>query len=221
MNQLKILQWLGAALSVIIVVIMLANLSENDGVALQREIIYPPNLETIILINSAEYRALVLAKKEKIVNVCYELGPFTEKENIDSIERRLAKREFKIEQKTDTENEVIGYWVYLKPERSRAMGRLKVEEIKLKGLKDVVLLTRNNPRYAISLGFFKTKPFANKRLLKAQSLGLDAKMDERRKNQDYQWLLLKTVDKKDMTQHEWLNILQDYNKIELKTVNCQ
>lgn len=196
-------------------------LPEKPVVNLHETKIYPPNLATIILINSAEYEAYVTVQKAKIVMLCYELGPFTEKEYVSAVRHHLISRKIDATRKTDTEKEKIGYWVYLEPERSRALGRLKVEEIKLLGLTDVVLLTQNNPRYAISLGFFRDKGFANRRLFKTQSLGLPAKMSARYKYEDYQWLVLKATTENDLTQHEWSNILQEYQGVELKTVDCQ
>lgn len=223
LEQLKIVHWVTIALAVVNVALLSLGLSAKNTATSVSEVIYPPNLMSIILIDSPEYLQFLasLAHPVDEVMMCYELGPFIEKENIDAIQHQLTKHEFGVQRKTDTEKEVTGYWVYLDPERSRALGRLKVEEIKLKGLKDVVLLTQNNPRYAISLGFFKAKEFAHKRLLRAQSLGLNAKMDIRYKNQDYQWLLVEVAENNDMSQQEWLKILHDYKNIELKTVNCQ
>jgi len=202
-------------------VVAIVFLSAKPVAVPNKEKIYPPNLATIILIGTPEYEAYIASQEKKIQMVCYELGPFTENSYVSAVGHRLSSRKLDVFRKTDTEKEKIGYWVYLEPERSRALGRLKVEEIKLLGLKDVVLLTQNNPRYAISLGFFKDKGFANRRLLKAQSLGLDAKMSPRYKYEDYQWLGIRTNTENDLTQHEWSNILREYQDIELKTVNCQ
>ena len=220
-KQLNFLHWLMLVLVALNVATGVSSLQEKAVSSSHGETIYPPNLSTIILIDSPEYDAIVAAQKEKVIMMCYELGPFIEKEYVSAVKHHLASRKIEVLRKTDTEKEKIGYWVFLEPERSRALGRLKVEEVKLLGLKDVVLLTQNNPRYAISLGFFKDKSFANRRLLKAQSLGLPAKMGERYKYEDYQWLLLKTTSKNDLSQHEWSNILHEYENIELKTANCQ
>jgi len=219
-RQLKVVHWLVLALVATSVITALSGLPEKEGKGSYQKIIYPPNLATIILIDSPEYRALIEAKQEKIVSVCYQLGPFLEEEDVERVKHKVAGYEFDIRRKVDREKRIAGYWVYLDPERSRALGRLKVEEVKLKGLSDVVLLTQNNPRYAISLGFFKDKAFAGRRLLKAQSLGLDAKMDVRYKNQDYQWLLIQTSVKNDLSQKEWLKVLRGYQNIQLKTINC-
>lgn len=220
-KRLSFLHWVMLVLVAINAATVTTVVPNNEVADSLYEPIYPPNLASIILINSPEYEAYIAAKAQKVVMMCYELGPFTEKEYVSAVKHHLVSRKIDVFRKTDTEKEKIGYWVFLDPERSRALGRLKVEEVKLLGLNDVVLLTQNNPRYAISLGFFKDKGFANRRLLKAQSLGLAAKMGERYKYEDYQWLILKTDSKNDLTQHEWSNILQEYENIELKTVNCQ
>lgn len=223
-QQLSIFHWLILILIAINVAIPFANHSGKNGSFMSHSLVFPPNIVSIILINSAEYIEFLTNLEDSPTieaEICYELGPFTEKQELDSVKKYLVGREFTAQLKTNTQEEIIGHWVYLKPERSRALSRLKVEEIKLKGLTDVVLLTQNNPRNAISLGFFTDRTFANRRLLKAQSVGLDAKLDVRYKNQDYQWLVLNIVESEDLQQLEWLNILQDYENTELKTVNCE
>lgn len=230
-KQLKTIHWFFIVLIVANITLPYIFSSHDNHANESKVILFPPNIAPVILINSAEYeehlarleqnKKLVEEANRKLNAICYELGGFLEEDNIQEVEHILQKHQMYTERKTNQEKEIIGYWVYLEPERSRALGRLKVEEIKLKGLTDVVLLTHNNPRYAISLGFFKSKGFANKRLLKAQSLGLDAKMAARYKNQDYQWLVVKTNTENDLSQQQWLNILHDYENIELKTVDCQ
>ena len=220
-KQLTILHWLTLMLAALNGATAFSFFPEKVIADSHRGVVYPPNLAAIILIDSPEYEIYLASQEEKVILMCYELGPFTEKEYVSAVKHRLASRKINVYRKTDTEKEKIGYWVYLDPERSRALGRLKVEEVKLLGLTDVVLLTQNNPRYAISLGFFKDKEFASRRLLEAQSLGLDAKLDNRYKYQDYQWLSLQATNKTDLSQHEWSYLLHEYQNIELKTVNCQ
>lgn len=238
-QQLTMLHWLILGLAIANAITPFVLTSGKKPVVVEKEIEYPADLATIVLFDSQKYVQAALtqdqleeahgkakentvARKEKevVIPTCYELGPFVDKEEARSVQRQLEKYDFHIQYKSGVKKEIIGYWVFLPPERSRALGRLKVEEVKLKGLTDVMLLTNNSPKLAISLGLFKDKMFANKRLLKAQSLGLDAKMEIRYKDQDNQWLLIETTQKQDLPQDEWLNILHGLQNIELKTVNC-
>jgi len=221
-KQLNFFHW-------IFIILIAANIAFNFSTGQKNEnmhretVILPPNLMSIILINSAEYLEY-LARIERTLNakdVCSTLGPFKKQEDVDFLQAHLSQKNFDVAVRTSNEREVAGYWIYLTPERSRALGRLKVEEIKLKGLKDVVLLTNDNPINAISLGFFKDTIFANRRLMKAQSLGLEAKMQTRYKNHDYRWISLKVSKRDDLPQREWLNILRDYEGVELKTESCE
>jgi len=220
-KQLKIIHWVAIAVLAINIAVPLLIQSESAITAEYPKIIYPPNIVSIVLINSDEYRALVASEIVKDIDRCYVLGPFVKKNDLDTATMSLEAKEFGVDIKTNPVKEVTGYWVYLEPERSRALARLKVEEIKLKGLMDVVLLTKNEPQYAISLGFFKEKTFAVRRMLKAQSLSLNAKMEVRFKNQEYQWLKLQIKRKRDFSGDEWLTFLHDYEDVELKIVDCE
>ena len=152
--------------------------------------------------------------------VCYEVGPLKSDEQQKQVESALAEKGMFVSIKFDQMHAPLGYWVFIPPQRSLALGRLKVEELKLKGFKDVILLVDNEPKYAVSLGLFQEQANANKRLLKAQSFGFNAKMDIRYLDEQQLWLLVETDSNRDLTESQWSELLQTFNQVELKSVNC-
>jgi len=155
------------------------------------------------------------------VFVCYELGPAETKPETVYFEETLAGYGISTLLENRPIQKVVGHWVFIPPLRSKALGRLKLEEIKLKGIKDIVLLTKNEPKFAISLGVFNDKKYANRRLLKIQSLGFDAQIGVRHKTVDQYWVLIRTNIKNDLDEMSWSTLIQDYSHIELKSVDCK
>jgi len=153
--------------------------------------------------------------------VCYEIGPIISEEVESFFQKALMPKGMALETNVVKHQEPIGYWVFMPPLRSKALGRLKVEEIKLKGVKDVVLLTKNKPRYAISLGIFKEEKFAKQRLLKIQSIGFDAKMEVRYKSLDEKWMFIEVAEKDNISIEEWDALIANHQAIEFRPQDCK
>jgi len=117
-------------------------------------------------------------------------------------------------------DENLGYWVFIPPLRSKPLARLKVEELKLNGFNDVVLLTRNEPINAVSLGVFADQKNAYKHMLRAQSLGFDAKMDIRNQSLGEMWLSVEVSQGKDLDDEGWGELIKDYPHVQVHAVNC-
>ncbi|MDX1810960.1 MAG: SPOR domain-containing protein [Gammaproteobacteria bacterium] len=152
--------------------------------------------------------------------ICYEVGPIksdAQKNELESLfraEGMLTSITFK------NIRESLGHWVYIPPLRSLALARLKAEEVKLKGIKDVNILIKQKPKYAISLGIFNDPKNANRRLLKAQSLGLNAKLEERFTEENQMWMVLDVSTHLDLSEEEWSKIIKEHKPVELKAINC-
>jgi len=159
------------------------------------------------------------SQEEKLI--CYEIGPVTSNEVEAGLKRVLMPKGMALDMSVVKHQEAIGYWVFLPPLRSKALGRLKVEEIKLKGIRDVVLLTKNNPKFAISLGIFETKKFATKRLLEIQSLGFDAKLETRYKSLDEKWMVVEVAERDDNSMEAWDELVGNYQPIEIRQIDCK
>lgn len=123
--------------------------------------------------------ALEVASTSLNDNDCYEIGPFTSEFQQLQIRRLLASVGFTVDVEIQNSVESLGYWVFFPPLPNLSLGRLKVEELRLEGFNDAVLLLSNIPLYAISLGFFADEKEAHIILIKAQSLGFDVKVDIR------------------------------------------
>ena len=151
---------------------------------------------------------------------CYELGPISTDLQRIGVEGDLRSYGIIAMVKFKKVDKNLGYWVYLPPQRSLVLARLKVEEVKLKGLKDVNVLIKQKPKFAISLGIFSDKRNANRRLLKAQSLGLDAKLEHRSTVEKQMWLIFDVEKGNDLSETQWTGIIEKNKPIQLISTKC-
>lgn len=147
----------------------------------------------------------VVEVETKPVLMCFEIGPYLNRKQTESVRRELGLLGARVVIETRVKRVAAGYWVFLPPERSAALGRLKVEEIKTKGINDVVLVQKGEPKYAISLGVFKHKNTAERRLEQATSLGYEAKLEQWYTEDPQVWLNVSfpqiVMDKVDWTKY--------------------
>jgi len=152
--------------------------------------------------------------------ICYELGPLDSDEKQVRLQNLVEAKGMFANIRFDDVRENLGFWVYIPPLRSTALARLKVEELLLKGFKDVALLSKNQPANAISLGVFEDQKNANQLMLKAQSLGFNAKMDVRYESLDKMWLSVEVSRQRDLDEANWAILLEDFPNTQLRSVSC-
>ena len=193
--------------------------SSEDVIASSQMHTNPRMLNTELTLFSETKMEASVPAADKLI--CYEIGPLVTEETEEFLKKMLMPKGMALEINTVKQQEKIGYWVFIPPLRSKALGRLKVEEIKLKGVKDVVLLTRNEPRYSISLGIFNDEKFAIQRLLKIQALGFDAQQEVRYKSLDEKWMFIEVAEKDDIKPEEWEDLLVNYQPIKFRSQECK
>lgn len=157
---------------------------------------------------------------DPLAHICYEVGPLKSDDEQIKLRNLIEIKGMFASIKYTRSNENLGYWVFIPPLRSKPLARLKVEELKLNGFKDVVLLTRNEPINAVSLGVFKDQKNAYKHMLRAQSLGFDAKMDIRYQSLGEMWLSVEATQGKDLNDEGWGELIKDYPHVQIHSVNC-
>jgi len=158
--------------------------------------------------------------KDPLARVCYEVGPLKSDDEQIKLQNLVEIKGMFVSVKYTRSNENLGYWVFIPPLRSKPLARLKVEELKLNGFNDVVLLTRNEPLNAVSLGVFSDQKNAYKHMLRAQSLGFDAKMDIRYQSLGEMWLSVEVNQGKDLDDEGWGELIKDYPHVQIHHVNC-
>jgi len=170
--------------------------------------------------NTGQKQQLKTPPSDLHARVCYEIGPLKLDDEQIKLQNLVEIKGMFASVKYSRSNENLGYWVFIPPLRSRSLARLKVEELKLNGFNDVVLLTRNEPLNAVSLGVFSDQKNAYKHMLRAQSMGFDAKMDIRYHSLGEMWLSVEVNQGKDLDDEGWGKLIKDYPHVQIHPVNC-
>ncbi len=152
--------------------------------------------------------------------VCYEVGPFLKMKELEDASAMIGTRAYTNILDDRTTKEAIGYWVFLPPERSRALSRLKVEELKEKGIKDVVLMRRSEPINSVSLGLYTKKHIAERRVDQIEKIGYKPKMEIRYKIEADIWLKSSIYKEKDFSDKEWQDLIKQFNNITVISGSC-
>lgn len=152
--------------------------------------------------------------------VCYEMGPFLKKDELEDASAMIGERAYVKTVDDRTTKEALGYWVYLPPARSRALSRLKVEELKVKGIKDVVLMKKSEPVNSVSLGLYTKKHVAERRVRQIEKIGYQPKMEMRYKINADLWLRASIHKEKDFTEAQWQNLIKQFNNITVISASC-
>ncbi len=156
----------------------------------------------------------------KFQRACYKVGPLASNEERIKWQNLLEMKGMFASVAYNQLKENFGYWVFMPPLRSRALGRLKVEELKLKGFQSAVLLDRIDPINAVSLGVYDTQKDAHKLLLKAQSLGFSVKMDVRSQGVDSVWLMVEIARQKSLESMDWVGFLRSAPHLSSHSLDC-
>ena len=173
--------------------------------------------------NQMQEKAIVPSDSSsaQVMMVCYKSGPFTSRSAARKMNKAVAKLGVKASIKKKLKREKLGFWVYLKPERSLALSRLKAEEIKTKGIKDVAVVIKSKPKYAISLGVFKIKQTAEARKIKAESLGFKPLLTTRYNSKTQRWVEIQMAADQEPSEEQWRSLLKGKKGIEIKPMECK
>ena len=153
--------------------------------------------------------------------VCYQSGPFVSRAAAKRMQKAAADLHLNTNIKKQLKKEKLGFWVYLKPERSLSLSRLKAEEVKAKGINDVAVVIKSKPKYAISLGVFKNKKTAEVRKIKAESLGFKPLLTTRYNSETQYWVQMRMSQDKEPNEAQWRGLLKGKKGIEIKPMECK
>lgn len=125
-------------------------------------------------------------------NICYRIGPFKSENDRRLIVNWMDKRNIEsiLHQTFDTSSHL--YWVTLSPMKDISEASDKYNEIKSKGIKDIMIVREGDFTNAISLGIYSTQAAVNRRLLEMKSQGYQAVVVPRY-NKSFEWVDVKVA----------------------------
>ncbi|MDQ7015949.1 MAG: SPOR domain-containing protein [Gammaproteobacteria bacterium] len=127
--------------------------------------------------------------KRSLPKRCFSLGPFISVDAVKTATAKLLEKQIKVTQRDLNERYLNSYQVYLSALPSLAKAKKVTEQLKQKKIRDYyIILKRGAQRYAISLGLFKDKKHALRRMTLVKRRGFQPKMLSRFRTRQLYWL---------------------------------
>lgn len=124
---------------------------------------------------------------ETKVGQCQAVGPYGSRLDAKEAAARLGERQ---EQFTvvPTQTREQRFWVYLPPFVSRSAAMQGERELRAKGVRDIQVLAGDEKENGISLGLYRERSAAQRRLEQLRALGYAPRMDVIHQRRSYFWL---------------------------------
>ncbi len=119
---------------------------------------------------------------------CVSMGPFSAEQPVEALLIWLQGKGGEAASRWTEQETVSRYWVYLPPLETVEQARVVLRRLKDDGLQDYIRVMRGPMRNAISLGLFKQRDSADRRLAELRGKGYAPKLDIRYKKERVRWL---------------------------------
>ena len=159
--------------------------------------------------------------KNKKYTACYSLGPFDEAAQLRSVASQLQDLGADVSQRKETQQIVLGHWVFLPSFPSWQDARKKVAELEKKGIKDIFILGRGEMKNAVSLGLFKNEDSAKRRVANLVKLGITPNVETQQTSKELTWLDI-NVESDDQTIPSTLTtIVKGNSALQVESRSCK
>jgi hypothetical protein len=119
---------------------------------------------------------------------CYSLGPFDAKPPAEAMVATFAKQNVDAKVREIQQTQVTGYWIYLPPYPSTAAATAANRKLGAKGLHDYYVVASPPNANAVSLGLFRERSGAERRMARVRKMGFQPKMQVRTSDKQFYWL---------------------------------
>lgn len=119
---------------------------------------------------------------------CFTLGPFRDKGLSDKAMAMLKGKVDKLDHRTREENEQQRYWVYIPSLQNRAAAIAKSKQLAKKKINDYYIIQTGSKNNGISLGHFREKVHAYRRLESLKSMGFEVEIEPIYQTYTVHWL---------------------------------
>jgi hypothetical protein len=163
------------------------------------------------------------AKKEELAKneiiKCYKLGPFKDKLAADRSLLKARETGAISSLHAEETKERFRYWV-LDPARNKQVALKKIKEYRDKGVKDVYLIREGKKKDNISLGIFRARSTAQKRVQKLQDQGFNPTVEKHYKVKTRYWLNVRETLQSPLNDAIWADIIGDAAGIDISDEAC-
>lgn len=151
----------------------------------QQEQSQPPALPDVQL---AREQPPASAPAESPAPGCYTIGPFSDLDRAKIVSERIHRLGAKVTRRNKTEQEQYGYRVFLPPYKTREAALAATQQLARNGIQDYFVISDDERKNGISLGLFRKKSGAERRMAQVGRFGFKPQMEIRNRESTIYWL---------------------------------
>jgi len=170
----------------------------------------PQNVQSIDMIAESKNNESPLSGSVQVQNIlgqCYTLGPFNDEAQAQSILKSIVPKvkEALLRSKQEVRNH--RYWVYIPSQKNRRSAIAVSKALARKKIKDYYIVSGGDRKNSISLGHFKEKEHADRRLKMLQQQGFDASIEPIYREYKLYWLDYAVLENTKIDETLWADLL--------------
>ena len=119
---------------------------------------------------------------------CTSIGPFADLAEASQAQASLRGAGFSPRQRVEQGELWVGYWVSVQDLPTREAADQAMQALQSNDISDVYLMPGGDPGHTLSLGVFSDHQRAQRRADQARALGLDARIEDRKRAGSVYWL---------------------------------
>ncbi len=119
---------------------------------------------------------------------CHTIGPFTDLDRAKAVSERIHRLGAQVTRRNKTEQEQYGYRVFLPPYRTREEAVVATQKLAKSGIQDYFIISDDDGKNGISLGLFRKKTGAVRRMEQVGRFDFKPQMEIRYKDNTIYWL---------------------------------
>jgi hypothetical protein len=119
---------------------------------------------------------------------CHTIGPFVDLERAKVVSERIHRLGAKVTRRNKTEQEQTGYRVFLPPYKTRDEAVAATQRLAKNGIQDYFIISDDDRKNGVSLGLFRKKTGAERRMEQIRRFDFNPQMEIRYKDNTIYWL---------------------------------
>jgi hypothetical protein len=119
---------------------------------------------------------------------CHTVGPFTDLDKAKAVSERIRQLGAKVTRRNKTEQEQTGYRVFLPPYKTREEAVAATQRLAKNGIQDYFIISDDDRKNGVSLGLFRKKTGAERRMEQISRFDFNPQMEIRYKDNTIYWL---------------------------------
>lgn len=151
---------------------------------------------------------------------CYTVGPLKDLNRVKKLSSRISDLGASVRRRRKTEQEQYGYRVYLPPYDSREQALADAKRLADNGIHDYFIITDNDKQDGISLGLFRKKDGAIRRMAQVRRFDFTPQMEIRYRDTIIYWLDYEQQGQQ-VSEQAWREITEDSPGLQRLDRNCQ